>query len=288
MLRAILFGVLLVSGVSCAKQDKEQPAQVETAAGRVVEVTGKATATRGGKPARELAVGGDVFRDDTIDTGTDGAVVVELFHNNARWSVEGKQARVDESLAWKLAKQDPVAKPIDHATSSAGRDGERQGAGTRVTADTAAQSTTTAPKQDAEGDAGKEGRNRGKTGGAQKGGSKDPGQPPQAVKGSEDNLDRRPDPVTPPQNQTTPPTAPRTAIDPATQVKAAVEAERKELRACLDSPTAVLTIKIVLAGGVAKVEVLGVANAKAKTCVEAIARKLSYPRVDLETTVILK
>jgi hypothetical protein len=280
MLRAVLLGVLLVAGVGCDKSAKPPTAQAEAAAGKVVEVTGKATATRNGA-SRDLVAGADVFADDTIDTGADGTITVELFHNNATWSIDGRKARVDESVAWKLAKQTPSGKPVDHATSSAGRDAERQGAGTRVTAaETAPGAVTASQAVDADKarpELDQKTKDRGGKGG------KDEGATPKVeTRGPVDKAaPKAPEPVmADPQ--------PMQQQDPAAFVKASVESQRKALRACLGSSTAVLTINVALAAGVATVKVIGLADAKARACVEAVVKKLPFPVADLDTTIVIK
>lgn len=137
MLRVLLIAML----VACGGKDDSSPGvasgvAADAAAGKVRELTGKVTATRGSE-TRTLAVGGQISGDDVVDTGTDGSVVIELAHNNALWSLEsGIKARVDQSPAWSLDKQ-AAAKPIDHATSSAGRHADRQAADTQITANEA-------------------------------------------------------------------------------------------------------------------------------------------------------
>ena len=122
-----------MSATSSCRGSSDTPAVAPGAvAGKVVEVSGSVAATRNGV-ARPLAAGAEVFGDDVIDTAS-GSVVIQLHHNNARWSVEsGRRARVDESLAWRLAKQDGSAAAVDHASSAAGREGERTAADTRAT-----------------------------------------------------------------------------------------------------------------------------------------------------------
>jgi hypothetical protein len=136
MIRALVIAVLAVSATSsCSRGSDSEKVAPGVQAGRVLEVSGSVAATRDGK-TRTLGVGAEVFGNDIIDTSADGSVVIELAHNNARWSVEGGQkSRVDESVAWGLAKQDKPAKVVDHATSAAGRDGERVAADTRATTD---------------------------------------------------------------------------------------------------------------------------------------------------------
>jgi hypothetical protein len=133
MLRAILVGLLAVSATSSCSGGSDTPKVAPGAvAGRVLEASGSVAATRNGS-SRALAVGAEVFADDVIDTAN-GSVLILLHHNHARWSVEGNAAaRVDQSLAWKLAKQDGSAGAVDHASSAAGREGERTAADTRAT-----------------------------------------------------------------------------------------------------------------------------------------------------------
>ena len=121
------------SASGCGKGGEAAEVSVNAAAGRVVEVTGKVEATRGGA-TRTLAPGVEVFRDDLVATN-DGSFTIELFHNQARWVVNTPQKkRVDESAAWGLAKQDPPSSASQHATSAAGRNGERTAADTASTA----------------------------------------------------------------------------------------------------------------------------------------------------------
>ena len=139
MLRAVLVCLACACACACACGSGDGSTSpgvasgVAADAGKVRELTGKVTAGRGSE-VRTLTVGAPIRADDVIDTGTDGSVVIELVHNNALWSLEpGIKARVDQSPAWTLAKQD-AAKPIDHATSAAGRHADRQAADTQVTA----------------------------------------------------------------------------------------------------------------------------------------------------------
>src|SRR6188508_111452 len=106
MLRALLLGLLaVVPAASCKKGGDAPAAAVGASAGKVVEITGKVSATRDGK-TRDLALGAEVFRDDQIATGDKSTVTIELVHNGARWAVmANKSSRVDASLAWGLDKQ---------------------------------------------------------------------------------------------------------------------------------------------------------------------------------------
>jgi hypothetical protein len=133
MLRALLLSVLTVfASASCNKKAEVSEVAVGAAAGKVVELTGKVSATRDGK-TRDLALGNEVFRDDQIETAADANVTIELFHNGAKWSVvANKQSRVDASLAWGLDKQE-AAKAVEHNSAAAGRNAERSAADTATT-----------------------------------------------------------------------------------------------------------------------------------------------------------
>lgn len=140
MLRSLLVACLL-AGCGGGGETTATGATSSTTtdqAGKVRELSGKVIATRG-TTTRTLAAGDPVAAEDLIDTGADGSVVIELAHNNALWSLEaGIKARVDQSVAWGLPKQE-AAKPIGHATSSAGRHAAREAANTAVSADEAAE-----------------------------------------------------------------------------------------------------------------------------------------------------
>jgi hypothetical protein len=133
MIRAIVVGVLICMGVHACSKDSAPAVATSAAAGTVVEASGKVNATRNGA-TRSLATGNEVFADDVVETASDGSVVIELTHNNARWSLEGGQkSRVDESVAFGLEKQ-AKSKVIEHATSAAGRHADRQAAETKESA----------------------------------------------------------------------------------------------------------------------------------------------------------
>lgn len=129
MLRAVLVGLLCVSTIAC-KGKKDEASTVQGPAGTVLDVTG--TVTVAGKP---LSKGATVAADDVVETGTDGHVIIELAHNQARWELgPDKHEKVSASLAWSLAKNTGTAKPVDQDTSAAGRPAERSAADTSVTA----------------------------------------------------------------------------------------------------------------------------------------------------------
>lgn len=93
--------VVLVTSGACGGESK--PAASAGPAGEVVSATGDVHATRGGE-RRALAVGGDVFADDEVETGTSGSIAILLRHNGAMWELgPGARRRVDQSVAWKAA-----------------------------------------------------------------------------------------------------------------------------------------------------------------------------------------
>lgn len=126
--------IITTGAAGCGKGGVAAEVSASEPAGRVVEVAGKVEATRGGA-TRALSAGAEVFRDDVIAAAGDGAVTIDLFHNGARWHVDGGQPRkrVDESVAWGLAKA-ARGETVEHATSAAGRNGERSAADTAATA----------------------------------------------------------------------------------------------------------------------------------------------------------
>ena len=130
MVRSILVGLLVISGASaCKGGGSDAPAvQPGKAVGRVLEVTGKVTATRG-TATRDLDSSSTVSGDDVITTAADGRVTILLEHNNARWDLgPNKHEQVSTSMAWQLAKVDAPAGKVDETTTAAGRHAERAAA----------------------------------------------------------------------------------------------------------------------------------------------------------------
>lgn len=130
MVRAVLLGMLATTAVfACGKNDSAPAAQPGAVAGKVLEVSGAVSVA--GKP---LVVGDPVKTDDTVDTGMDGNVVIELAHNQARWELgPNHKVKPSDSLAWTAAKKTGSAAQVDQATSAAGRAAERSAADTEAT-----------------------------------------------------------------------------------------------------------------------------------------------------------
>jgi hypothetical protein len=130
MLRSILVGLLAISAVSACKGGGSDTPEVQpgVTVGKVVEITGTVTATRG-SDTRTLDATSTVSGDDVIQTSGDGRVTILLAHNNAKWALgPNKKEPVAGSLAWKLAKADAPATEVDETTTAAGRHAERQAA----------------------------------------------------------------------------------------------------------------------------------------------------------------
>lgn len=129
--------MLSVTAMAGCKKSAETSAKAEpgVAAGKVIEVKGAVT-LKHGDATRPLAAGESVEGDDTVITGADGNVVIELAHNAARWELgPNKQQRVRESIAWKAAKSTGPVQHVEQDTAAAGRPAERNAAGTVATAD---------------------------------------------------------------------------------------------------------------------------------------------------------
>jgi hypothetical protein len=255
----IAFVVLL----ACSKRDA---ADVAAPAGKVVEVAGTVSATRNGA-SRKLAVADQLFSDETVDTGSDGSVTIELSHNHARWAMEpGQKKRVDESAAWKLAEQTGSAVAIDHATSAAGRNAERTAAETQATAGVSA------------------------TGGGAAGSANGSlQQAPQA------------DPPKPPEPPKLPTSREKTAGKgsaqgdayatadteaPKPDVAALIDAHYSEISACYVNRNEKIVVTIHVVKGVATLEDKG-AGAERRRCVDAALAKIKLPKVDQTVTITL-
>ena len=124
-LLTITFGILLITA-SCGD---EMVVPTSGAAGMVISVKGKVTASRSGQALRELKVDDVVFVEDTITTAAGAAVAIGLTHNNARWTVgENTEKPVQSSRAWTAARKSasPFAKKEDIKTAAAASNHEKQ------------------------------------------------------------------------------------------------------------------------------------------------------------------
>jgi hypothetical protein len=128
---------LLVVGSACGRETSA--ASPGAVAGNVVELSGAATATRGGA-TRELAVDSDVFADDIVETAAGAELAIVLAHNEARWVLGGGQKRrVNDSAAWRAQPGSPTVAILDDKqpdrTAAAGRHTEREAAETVASAE---------------------------------------------------------------------------------------------------------------------------------------------------------
>src|SRR5690349_13687202 len=99
VLRVVAIVLALATACNSAPDAPAMSSQQRADAGKVIEVAGKVTATREGV-TRTLAAGNSVTGDDVIATAAESSIVIELFHNNARWSLDGGiSSRVDASVA---------------------------------------------------------------------------------------------------------------------------------------------------------------------------------------------
>jgi hypothetical protein len=284
MLRVVLVGVLAVTATSsCGDRGDTVKVAPGAAAGDVVEASGSVAATRGGA-SRKLAAGAEVFADDVIDAAN-GSVVIVLRHNRARWTVEGQGApvRVDQSLAWKLAKQDGPTKVVDHAASAAGREGERAAADTRATSDRAAGDPEAA-------------------GAAEANKSAEPpptpapaARPAPAPAPEREQEDRADEPKGgkggPPGGAPRGPTRRSFALESGAGAAAApkpldLEARRGELQRCLPGKTK-LVLVVRVAGGVPAIELTGGgASAAVRACLERAVKQI--PMAGLTATASIE
>lgn len=313
MLRAVLVGVLAVSASSCGGERDAPKVAAGAPAGTVVQVSGTVVATREGKP-RDLVSGGVVYGDDEIATSSDGSVVIELAHNGARWSLEGDaRARVDRSAAWGLARQAGTTKAVDHATSAAGREGERTAADTRATTEATAAAPglaeTGAPTAPATTPPAVESRPALRD---------SPPPPPEQRVRSKGEIGgiggATPEPVESEKQDRPAPkrAAPRSAIAPAVepapelerdskraaittapadpaQVRALVVAQRAELAKCLAASAPRLTLALRVSAGAPTFELRGgTATEEVRRCIAGVVARIAFPSTDADVTLELR
>ena len=79
MLRAVIVGLLAVTATSsCSDSGDTVKVAPGASAGNVIEASGEVAAVRGGV-TRKLAVGGEVFADDVIDTANGSVLILVWF-----------------------------------------------------------------------------------------------------------------------------------------------------------------------------------------------------------------
>ena len=144
MLRAVLLGVglgvLSWSMVGCKADPETITVAPGAAAGKVIELGGAVTSYGSGEgrtASRPLHVGDLIAREETIETGSDGRISIELAHNLVRVDLPpNSHKKLTETLGWNAPRRNENAKPTDQDTSAAGRPVERAAADTADTAKT--------------------------------------------------------------------------------------------------------------------------------------------------------
>jgi hypothetical protein len=324
MLRSLLLGVLALSTASACKGSSDAPtAQPGVAVGKVVEISGDVSATRG-TAKRALASGQEISGDDVIETGARANVRILFAHNNATWDLgPNKKQLVSESLAWRAPKADSPAGDVNEATLAAGRHAERETVTTGTTAPAPAAQAAAAPgasgepssdalvASDKRAEPAKPSRKRSLGPANEKGGGggmkekasierderdddarADERMPATTTpRGGGATLDtaRPPSPITAPKDSPPPPPPPPPPANLAQtnvteEVRGVVGKQRTELAKCMD--TATLSIGVIVAKGKATFTFPAGTSDKAKSCFSAIAAKLSFPAdYDVKTTM---
>jgi hypothetical protein len=284
MSHLLLVMVLAVSAVACGNKDDAaavQPAAGESA-GKVLEVEGKVT-VRG----KQLAVGDALKADDPIETGADGRVVVELSHNLARWELgPNKSQKVNESIAWKLPRNDGNSTVVIQDMSAAGRPAERNAADTAASAPApaaAAPAAEPAPAPSPPPPPPAPAAQPAPGGGAAKGASRAPAaaaapvMPPPKPEAKADKL------AQPAEEK-----EPVVRGGPKKSAESLIEAKEPALRACL-GPGDVVKIHVeVDTSGKPTTTIDGASSAKVSTCLKAVIAKLSLPAAKASVNVTIE
>jgi hypothetical protein len=128
---SVALSALLAVVLGCSSSSESGKPGPDEVAGKVVNVAGAVSAERSGK-TRVLTVGAPVYGGDTIVTGDDGSITIELAHNQARWSLgAGKKRQLNESVAWNAPRpsaEELLARKQTDKTTAAGRHAERSAA----------------------------------------------------------------------------------------------------------------------------------------------------------------
>jgi len=136
----IAVALALIAFAACSKK-KQTPAAV---VGKVSALSGEVTATRAGAAPRALAVGAELWSDDTVKTGVGARVTVELASGAVYEMGAEAERKLGEVVA--LLEQGGSAGTGD-VTAAAGRHGEQEAAGTEATAERELARTSAAREQ---------------------------------------------------------------------------------------------------------------------------------------------
>jgi hypothetical protein len=265
MVRAVLLALMSVAAVAtCGCKSRRDAPHVEpgAAAGKVIEVAG--TVTVG---TRQLATGDTIKSDDTIETGADGSVVIELAHNLARWELgPNRKVKPTESVAWTAEPASGPVKPVDQVTSSGGCPAEGNAADTSISAGARGSARPSSVPEAAS--------------------AAQPPPPPPAAQpapgpttGSEPKHDRKGEP----QHARAPGQAVPHTLEPAADIGgAAADAEDGTsaavgvFSACL-AKGAKVTLKVHVANHVPSIKFVGTVDTKVRACITNAAKKLRLP-----------
>ena len=295
MLRSLLLGVLVFSTASACKGSGDAPAvQPGVAVGKVVELSGEVSATRG-TAKRPLATGQEISGDDVIETGAQATVRILFAHNNATWDLgPNKKQLVSESLAWKAPKANTPAGEVNEATLAAGRHAERETVTTGTTAAEPAPPTPTAaatpeaspapgggstPDPRPRGDMDKGGRGGG--------GREEAASAEKRKYDDDDGLERAPAkeleqpraaiavPKQVPRKESPSTEATTTMVAPLSVVQKRIASERAQLVSCV--PASSIELEIVVKDGATSFVLPAKASRETKDCFTKIAAKITFP-----------
>lgn len=292
MLRSLLLGVLVFSTASACKGSGDAPAvQPGVSVGKVVELSGEVSATRG-TAKRSLATGQEISGDDVIETGAQATVRILFAHNNATWDLgPNKKQLVSESLAWKAPKANTPAGEVNEATLAAGRHAERE---TITTGTTAAEPAPTAaatpeaspapgggsppdPRPRGVMDKGGEGGEREET--VEKRKQDDDGlerMPAKTARSAGDKgLDQPRAPITAPKDAPANTEAMTTMVAPSVVVQKRIASERAQLVSCV--PARSIDLEVVVKDGATSFVLPAKASRETKDCFAKIAAKITFP-----------
>jgi hypothetical protein len=258
----------------CSSKSDAPKVEPGAAAGKVLEVTGKVSVA-----GRALGVGDTVKTDDTIETGADGSVVIEIAHNNARWELgPNRKVKPTESQAWTADRAAGPAKPVEQVTSAAGRPAERSAADTAESARSdraaeeqpaAASSRGMAPPAPTAAPAPPP--PPGPSGGAAPGGG--PGPATGGTIGGAAHAEVAPEPQPEPAKPKKPEAKSSVAASSSTRGGTNVA---DAFTTCVPKGTKV-TLSVHIAHHVPSIKFLGDVDAKVKSCITAAAQKLELP-----------
>lgn len=286
MLRSLLVGVFALSTASACKGTGDAPAaQPGVAVGKVLELRGDVSATRG-TAKRALATGQEISGDDIIETGADARVRIVFAHNNATWDLgPNRKQIVSDSLAWNAPKHAGPAEAVNEATLAAGRHAERETVTTGTTAPDPAPAPEVAPAGSVDKSAPPKTRKEGGApvaGGGGGGGVTDnfaADEKPAPPKPMRRHAESAPmgDTGSPPSPPPSPPSLPPAQADEDTNtvIRNRVAEDRATWIECME--TDALVIEVVVVRGAVRLVVPPGTPETVKKCFEQASLKIAFP-----------